>query len=123
MRRRPPRSTRTATLLPYTTLFRSLLQHRDGTRADVGQGAVVARLVEPLTRSAPAVLRPVAEGEERLLAAESGSGAGDVEHLRSEEHTSELQSLMRISYAVFCLKKKRHTSYTQQIQTDSKLQQ
>src|SRR3546814_7005169 len=81
MIRRPPRSTRTDTLFPYTTLFRSLgllgercrRDQRLGARQDLGPPRNLERLV----------------GE------------------RSEEHTSELQSLMRISYAVFCLKKKK----------------
>src|SRR3546814_14683294 len=78
--RRPPRSTRTDTLFPYTTLFRSQRADETGrTRAHV-----VARLS---VRNARA------------------TGAWDG---RSEEHTSELQSLMRISYAVFCLKKKKN---------------
>src|SRR3546814_3195208 len=77
MIRRPPRSTRTDTLFPYTTLFRSPVSARDG-------GARPRLPREPTGRRG----RP-----------ESGD--------RSEEHTSELQSLMRISYAVFCLKKKR----------------
>src|SRR3546814_12539908 len=78
MIRRPPRSTRTDTLFPYTTLFRS---HQEDGRL---QGA---RQV----RRPPGRLRQ----PQHLLGA------------RSEEHTSELQSLMRISYAVFCLKKKK----------------
>src|SRR3546814_10477678 len=73
MIRRPPRSTRTDTLFPYTTLFRSDLLHI------IDAECHVFLLVRP---------HPGGEGE------------------RSEEHTSELQSLMRISYAVFCLKKK-----------------
>src|SRR3546814_1735703 len=84
MIRRPPRSTRTDTLFPYTTLFRSgELLH--GGRAGLLQviGADVGGIP----------LRHLAVGE--------GDHVG-----RSEEHTSELQSLMRISYAVFCLKKK-----------------
>src|SRR3546814_3074326 len=71
MIRRPPRSTRTDTLFPYTTLFRS----RHHAAGDLGDGGA--------------------------------DGLGDEGHRRSEEHTSELQSLMRISYAVFCLKKKK----------------
>src|SRR3546814_1898379 len=90
MIRRPPRSTRTDTLFPYTTLFRS------GRRA--------ARLYA----AHAAVQRLCAETAADLGAA---GQAGDAfrrwpYRLRSEEHTSELQSLMRISYAVFCLKKK-----------------
>src|SRR3546814_10477321 len=83
MIRRPPRSTRTDTLFPYTTLFRSLVYIRD-----------------PRVRSA-ALLRAAGRCEYcDALGFVRADGA------RSEEHTSELQSLMRISYAVFCLKKK-----------------
>src|SRR3546814_3893718 len=90
MIRRPPRSTRTDTLFPYTTLFRS-------GRAEVGTHLVRYRTAEPAV--APGV---------------------DLDRLpqvaRSEEHTSELQSLMRISYAVFCLKKKKtHKNNTKYI--------
>src|SRR3546814_8586288 len=83
MIRRPPRSTRTDTLFPYTTLFRSASQRRGG-----GAHAQVPGLRLP------------PEAARRRGAARR--------HARSEEHTSELQSLMRISYAVFCLKKKKH---------------
>src|SRR3546814_19659005 len=87
MIRRPPRSTRTDTLFPYTTLFRS---GRTGARLDP------ARLGDP---DAPAGVRAgTLQPAGRCVAA-----------ARSEEHTSELQSLMRISYAVFCLKKKQKT--------------
>src|SRR3546814_7739280 len=78
MIRRPPRSTRTDTLFPYTTLFRS---------------ALIA-------------FRYIRKQEELAGEVEPAENAGDHGHDRSEEHTSELQSLMRISYAVFCLKKK-----------------
>src|SRR3546814_9085451 len=85
MIRRPPRSTRTDTLFPYTTLFRSLALAgvRVGAEALLGQPGAGHAVLE----------RSVGKG---LLAL-----------CRSEEHTSELQSLMRISYAVFCLKKKK----------------
>src|SRR3546814_5329351 len=86
MLRRPPRSTRTATLFPYTTLFRSLPGPRAGSRR----------------RSAR---RPVPPAADRRGPCPSGRPDGSCS--RSEEHTSELQSLMRISYAVFCLKKKK----------------
>src|SRR3546814_10184429 len=86
MIRRPPRSTRTDTRFPYTTLFRSLVVIR---RAD----AVAEGLLDI---GQPAAPQPVVVGQ-------AGIAAG-----RSEEHTSELQSLMRISYAVFCLKKKKY---------------
>src|SRR3546814_3744672 len=79
MIRRPPRSTRTDTLFPYTTLFRSAEHRHKKQTGGRGQFGHVVIRVDPLPR-----------------------GAG-----RSEEHTSELQSLMRISYAVFCLKKKK----------------
>src|SRR3546814_5666552 len=88
MIRRPPRSTRTDTLFPYTTLFRS---PRSAQHLVVDQiGAVLGRLDR------------VGDRDHALIV---------VEH-RSEEHTSELQSLMRISYAVFCLKKKNLENIT-----------
>src|SRR3546814_8770248 len=97
MIRRPARSTRTDTLFPYTTLFRSV--SRNGTpaarHANCGTGC----------RAGPdGALGPQEpHGEDRILSA------------RSEEHTSELQSLMRISYAVFCLKKKKQQLIQQYI--------
>src|SRR3546814_3306231 len=105
MIRRPPRSTRTDTLLPYTTLFRSgavdtgagdrrLRQDRHGDR-------YVDQVFVPLGRGDKNVLDP-GYARSRLLCRRRGA-------TRSEEHTSELQSLMRISYAVFCLKKTTNT--------------
>src|SRR3546814_5489509 len=92
MIRRPPRSTRTDTLFPYTTLFRS----RDRGILTVGV------VTKPFTF----------EGNRRMKSAEAGieelQKHVDTLIVRSEEHTSELQSLMRISYAVFCLKKKKN---------------
>src|SRR3546814_3779062 len=94
MIRRPPRSTRTDTLFPYTTLFRS-------AGADRGPGHRRLHLPGP----AGCDHRLYGEIRARARADLSGGARG-----RSEEHTSELQSLMRISYAVFCLKKKKsHT--------------
>src|SRR3546814_10470458 len=90
MIRRPPRSTRTDTLFPYTTLFRSLERPEPG------------RVPEGL-RSLPQAPAFLLRGRGRWPA------PGAAPH-RSEEHTSELQSLMRISYAVFCLKKKKNKS-------------
>src|SRR3546814_5262037 len=90
MIRRPPRSTRTDTLFPYTTLFRS---------ARFEWGCPFPR--SALSRPAP----PARNGRGRSRSSASGSP-----YDRSEEHTSELQSLMRISYAVFCLKKKKTTN-------------
>src|SRR3546814_8736235 len=100
MRRRPPRSTRTDTLVPYTTLFRS----RDSLRGithiwNGGAPAWAIWLVKP--DAAPKRL-PIHSGRPRVAA----GGPRPSVH-RSEEHTSELQSLMRTSYAVFCLKKNR----------------
>src|SRR3546814_10617609 len=94
MIRRPPRSTRTDTLFPYTTLFRSA--HAEG------RPSIIATFdPHPVRFFRPDVppfrLTTLEQRQELYLAA----GA------RSEEHTSELQSLMRISYAVFCLKKKK----------------
>src|SRR3546814_5286805 len=104
MIRRPPRSTRTDTLFPYTTLFRSEheVQRFDRCIPDALRGQRTRQLVVEagLELAAPAV-----EDEIQM------HGLAVPEHgdRRSEEHTSELQSLMRISYAVFCLKKKKKT--------------
>src|SRR3546814_3920686 len=94
MIRRPPRSTRTDTLFPYTTLFRSDPRHDRPGRVRSGRlrGGGVVRA----GHAGPG--RPRGEGEAGHRLPRLG---------RSEEHTSELQSLMRISYAVFCLKKKK----------------
>src|SRR3546814_9809649 len=97
MLRRPPISTRTDTLVPYPTLFRS---HR---HQQPHHGAVLAVVLV-----AQFLHRLGVVGEDdavRAVALERGDG-GLEDFGRSEEHTSELQSLMRISYAVFCLKKK-----------------
>src|SRR3546814_5100840 len=85
MIRHPPRSTRTDTLFPYTTLFRSVAANLRGTLFNGWAGPIL-----------------VAVGAEYRTNASKGNNDP-----RSEEHTSELQSLMRISYAVFCLKKKK----------------
>src|SRR3546814_19950510 len=93
MIRRPPRSTRTDTLFPYTTLFRS--------------GRFERQVRHRQDAAAPACLRyrRADLGRRRDVAAEISPSVSKAS--RSEEHTSELQSLMRISYAVFCLKKKK----------------
>src|SRR3546814_5495571 len=102
MIRRPPKSTRTDTLFPYTTLFRSVGLQVDGDLI-AAQGVVAATLAVGIRRVA-VVPRVPAVIEDHFLV----KVAQRVLHgLRSEEHTSELQSLMRISYAVFCLKKKK----------------
>src|SRR3546814_2441571 len=100
MRRRPPRSTRTDTLFPYTTLFRSGLEaNPDQPGATMLPEAAAAN--RPIFYAGDGSMRSLSEIR-ALFAAKLAEGGG-----RSEEHTSELQSLMRISYAVFCLKKKK----------------
>src|SRR3546814_5969211 len=94
MIRRPPRSTRTDTLFPYTTLFRSR--------------KICRRVGQPReSAAAPRQRIPAADADEHRGEMAQGAARGDLAG-RSEEHTSELQSLMRISYAVFCLKKKKN---------------
>src|SRR3546814_6640810 len=96
MKQRPPRSTRTDTLFPYTTLFRSEVRGDELRR-----GLVIAMLLEPPGEHIFLLGRQEREfADFGQVAVQAG--------FRSEEHTSELQSLMRISYAVFCLKKKKH---------------
>src|SRR3546814_2837659 len=111
MIRRPPRSSRTYTLFPYTTLFRSqLCGQREGHDDE--------------QRPHPAPAEPDREPRAELIARDIGGGHRKAEQpqdmaaddhreqpRRSEEHTSELQSLMRISYAVFCLNKKKKQAY------------
>src|SRR3546814_10332973 len=101
MIRRPPRSTRTATLFPYTTLFRSAPRAASPVRGQPDHPEVLSGRARPASRC----------GAGADLA--GGCRKGPLSHTairrharRSEEYTSELQSLMRISYAVFCLKKK-----------------
>src|SRR3546814_5840263 len=96
MIRRPPRSTRTDTLFPYTTLFRSYYRNEDGWVDNIGTGIKDSNSMEAFGGRAILLMQPTDRMKVKLLAS------------RSEEHTSELQSLMRISYAVFCLKKKKH---------------
>src|SRR3546814_9008322 len=100
MTRRPPRSTLTDTLFPYTTLFRSA-----SSRLDPPSSGLTARMpTTPIATSwsHKALSNPVSSAARMRVHAECRQNHGH----RSEEHTSELQSLMRISYAVFCLKKK-----------------
>src|SRR3546814_3715237 len=107
MIRRPPRSTRTDTLFPYTTLFRSA-PHPTARPADFGTDFPVFQRFRRerlniadigIEQRRIVVTRAITPTRHRIK-----------EHVRSEEHTSELQSLMRISYAVFCLKKKQLTN-------------
>src|SRR3546814_2105258 len=112
MIRRPPRSTRTDTLFPYTTLFRSLriggaLSAVIRNQLPVAYGCDGQRVPEDIEpgRANSLVLRAM------QLARTTPARIDDA---RSEEHTSELQSLKRLSYAVFCLKKKKKQNKTQQ---------
>src|SRR3546814_17524552 len=99
MIRRPPRSTRTDTLFPYTTLFRSPQHPPANPRTGHDLGAFGQR-------------REAADRQDRRAGGQAQPG-------RSEEHTSELQSLMRISYAVFCLKKKKKTPSNTRLVTNT----
>src|SRR3546814_9767608 len=106
MIRRPPRSTRTDTLFPYTTLFRS---PDTGEQAlEIAEALVRSGAVDLVIVDSVAALVPRSEIEGDMGDATMGMQARLMSQ-RSEEHTSELQSLMRISYAVFCLKKKNKT--------------
>src|SRR3546814_8446072 len=133
MIRRPPRYTPTDTLFPYTTLFRSHRQHQRAPTTSARLCPICPHSPEPTCAwSVPSALSPVestvtppeedgrhgqragggarGDGGRAAGGAACSGGRGDGAHRwRSEEHTSELQSLMRISYAVFCLKKKNHT--------------
>src|SRR3546814_7654247 len=115
MIRRPPRSTRTDTLCPYTTLFRSRVAVVGTGYVGLVSGACLAELgfttwcidkdaakIERLKQG----IMPIFEANLGHRRQQSSGWPSAFYHLRSEEHTSELQSLMRISYAVFCLKKK-----------------
>src|SRR3546814_4060142 len=107
MIRRPPRSTRTDTLFPYTTLFRSVQADQ---RIAAARSAAFHRFQQKITASR---LGQLQKRRNRGFGVgdhpgpdQPGSGSAFMRRSRSEEHTSELQSLMRISYAVFCLTKK-----------------
>src|SRR3546814_4940491 len=107
MIRRPPRSTRTDTLFPYTTLFRS-----SPCPCCVRSAPPTADAFRATGAAGPSVARPRRNSGRRQVRPAAACAAG-----RSEEHTSELQSLMRISYAVFCLKKKNQDDPTTAQQT------
>src|SRR3546814_8647111 len=127
MIRRPPRSTRTDTLFPYTTLFRSVgpvqlaadgavvagrLRAAVGGRVLHADGAITAAAARHADRDMADILADGGAGAAELQRSgdrHAGRGHGEaLRERRSEEHTSELQSLMRISYAVFCLQKKKN---------------
>src|SRR3546814_4930704 len=104
MIRRPPRSTRTDTLFPYTTLFRSRDAQGESDQekpGDAGDEQQQPSHPDSTPQPADADAQRKADAEQRARMQQA------LENKRSEEHTSELQSLMRISYAVFCLKKKK----------------
>src|SRR3546814_3681464 len=116
MIRRPPRSTRTDTRFPYTTLFRSAFQLQEGKGGHHGRDQP-GRNQQARQQTHANLQRSV-----RLSRSASSTSARNVSNMaatsppanmRSEEHTSELQSLMRISYAVFCLKKKKNNQTEQ----------
>src|SRR3546814_11901626 len=104
MIRRPPRSTRTDTLFPDTTLFRSIGARWAASRLTAGEGEFLGL---PRPEADHRLLEGRAIVEQAIGRAVDGFVAPAWLY-RSEEHTSELQSLMRISYAVFCLKKTKH---------------
>src|SRR3546814_7521405 len=111
MVRRPPRSTRTDTLFPYTPLFRSGI-----AVGEHGDPDVLARARRQGDGAAHDLigLAGVDPEADRQLDRFVEAGGAEALHQRSEEHTSELQSLMRISYAVFCLKKNKIHKHTTQ---------
>src|SRR3546814_10782550 len=110
MIRRPPRSTRTDTLFPYTTLFRSVANAVEASAT----ARASFRIVFPFQNCH--------KGLEKLPNPKKVSVQGhNSRSCRSEEHTSELQSLMRISYAVFCLKKKKTNRKTQNHQKRTRI--
>src|SRR3546814_9728000 len=113
MIRRPPRSTRTDTLFPYTTLFRSIASHHLPWRiVCVAESALEVHALAGYDRARMEVIH---NGYDLNAFCYSDIGRHTLRrelNIRSEEHTSELQSLMRISYAVFCLKKKKNNNHS-----------
>src|SRR3546814_7599721 len=112
MIRRPPRSTRTDTLFPYTTLFRSIGRGggREASRQDRTTGRGTRFFSQGLRSMSVDRRRSMVEPAHQHLSISTQCRLLSISrssYYRSEEHTSELQSLMRISYAVFCLKKKQ----------------
>src|SRR3546814_10741517 len=128
MVRRPPRSTRTDTLFPFTTLFRASYEQRRGCWGDEEAGPIspcqlrsILNALDGLIEQEPvmvvspqSVWRPTCIFDclvtQQADVTRIDAVVGVTTRKRSEEHTSELQSLMRISYAVFCLKKKTHNT-------------
>src|SRR3546814_3837197 len=120
MIRRPPRSTRTDTLFPYTTLFRSgptpIFPPDDEVRALFDRLGTAIELADEsafdIFTAASATMASYFAFAHSIAAWMQRHGTDAAQARRSEEHTSELQSLMRISYAVFCLKKKKNQKQT-----------
>src|SRR3546814_4396069 len=119
MTRRPPKSTRTDTLFPYTTLFRSQrpfpfvvsFGNRRPEELFLNRNTCIGKFAIALGRNRRSAKSAVALNCRQALCGKAGQSlANGSLAYRSEEHTSELQSLMRISYAVFCLKKKTKNS-------------
>src|SRR3546814_4751949 len=107
MIRRPPRSTRTYTLFPYTTLFRSFTSIAILDALKMFPGPIIELHISNIHRREAYYHNSFVSKVATAVIAGLGPG-GYALAVRSGEHTSELQSLMRISYAVFCLKKKQH---------------
>src|SRR3546814_6554939 len=103
MIRRPPRSTRTDTLCPYTTLFRSEIQNSTNLTLFPGESSIIT--TKSKSSESRKYVKPALSKQEEKEEEEERRN-------RSEEQTSELQSLMRISYAGFCLKKNNHVTVT-----------
>src|SRR3546814_3070673 len=108
MSRQPPRSTRTDTLFPYTTLCRSLILDEATSHLDTQSEMLVQKALANLMQNRTVIViahrLTTVRRADRILVLENGR--------RSEEHTSELQSLMRISYAVFCVKEQAEYKFT-----------
>src|SRR3546814_1384153 len=115
MIRRPPRSTRTDTLFPYTTLFRS------SCPSCARQGFDVIRTVQKLEEALQHIRTPMSLSVLGCVVNGPGEARETDIGIRSEEHTSELQSLMRTSYAVFCLKKKKQNTDEKSIQESTQV--
>src|SRR3546814_9364025 len=116
MIRRPPISTRTDTLFPYTTLFRSVLKKAPAAKGAAAAKAAVAKPAKPSVEMPPRKIAAEQASASKIVIKEKGRSGTKTANAtaRSEEHTSELQSLMRISYAVFCLKNNKKLSHNLQ---------
>src|SRR3546814_3826851 len=120
MIRRPPRSTRTDTLFPYTTLFRSYGGHA------MAAGMTIAESdYETFAAAYDAICAELLDADAlaRIVHTDGELANDELGLARSEEHTSELQSLMRLSYAVFCLKKKKQSKDKQYNHNTSQIRQ